>query len=153
MSKSSEDTFRLGVVLGGVVRAGDVVALTGELGSGKTVLTQGIAKGLGVPACYTVTSPTFTLINEYPGKETTLYHMDVYRLAGIADLDEMGYEEYIWGEGVMVVEWAERIRDAIPSESIFIAFAYIDENVRGIEISGCREMIAFLEMTLREGGF
>jgi len=140
-------------MLGGVIRKGDVVALSGELGSGKTVLTQGIAMGLGVPACYAVTSPTFTLINEYPGKQMALYHMDAYRLAGTTDLAEMGYEEYIFGKGVMVIEWAEKIRDAIPVESISISFTYIDENVRGIEISGCRETIVSLERTLREGGF
>ena len=153
ISKSSEATFRIGTILGKGLRPGDIVAMTGELGSGKTVMAKGIAHGLGVPACYPVTSPTFTLINEYPGQQMVLYHMDVYRLAGSADLFDMGYEEYTLAKGVMVIEWAERIREAIPDEAIFIAFEYLDENLRGIDISCCHERISSMEPNLREGGF
>jgi tRNA threonylcarbamoyladenosine biosynthesis protein TsaE len=152
ISRSSEETFRLGKILGAGLRTGDVVALTGELGSGKTVLTQGIAQGLGVPTGYVVTSPTFTLINEYPGKETHLYHLDVFRLTGSSDLAEVGYEEYILGDGVMVIEWAEKILDAIPDDAFFIVLSYIDDNERRIEISGGRDTIASLQRTLKEGG-
>jgi len=97
LSKSPEETFRIGRILADGLKAGDVVALTGELGSGKTCLTQGIANGLGVPESYVVTSPTFTLINEYQGRQVDLYHLDVYRLTGCADLAEMGYDEYLSG--------------------------------------------------------
>ena len=83
ISKSPTETFRIGRILGEGLTGGDCVALTGELGAGKTCLTQGIADGLGVPDGYVVTSPTFTLINEYPGRKTSLYHLDVYRLSGI----------------------------------------------------------------------
>jgi tRNA threonylcarbamoyladenosine biosynthesis protein TsaE len=144
ISRSSDETYRLGKIIGERLRAGDIVALTGELGSGKTVLTQGIASGLGVPAGYAVTSPTFTLINEYPGKKTALYHLDVYRLTG--------YEEYILGGGVMVIEWAEKIAEAIPDEALFVSFSYLDENERRIEISGCRDTIVSLKRTLKEEG-
>jgi tRNA threonylcarbamoyladenosine biosynthesis protein TsaE len=106
-SKSPSETFRIGRILGETLKGGDCVALTGELGAGKTCFTQGIARGLGVPDAYVVTSPTFTLLNEYPGKDTALYHLDVYRLTGSADLAEMGYEEYLQGGGVMVIEWAD----------------------------------------------
>jgi tRNA threonylcarbamoyladenosine biosynthesis protein TsaE len=152
ISKSSEETYRLGKIMGKRLRAGDIVALTGELGSGKTVLTQGIASGLGVPAGYAVTSPTFTLINEYPGIKTALYHLDVYRLTGSADLADLGYEEYILGGGVMVIEWAEKITNVIPDEALFVSFFYLDENERRIEISGCRNTIVSLKRTLKEGG-
>jgi tRNA threonylcarbamoyladenosine biosynthesis protein TsaE len=151
-SKSPEETFRIGRILADDLKAGDVVALTGELGSGKTCLTQGIARGLGVPEGYAVTSPTFTLINEYPGRQMPLYHLDVYRLTGCADLHEMGYDEYLSGGGVMVIEWAEKIREAVPVGALFVVMTYLEENVRKIELSGCRDRIGRWERILKEGG-
>ena len=152
LSKSPEETFRIGRILADGLKAGDVVALTGELGSGKTCLTQGIANGLGVPESYVVTSPTFTLINEYPGRQVDLYHLDVYRLTGCADLAEMGYDEYLSGGGVMVIEWAEKVLEAVPVDALFVVMTYMEENVRKIELSGCRDRIGFWEKTLKEGG-
>jgi tRNA threonylcarbamoyladenosine biosynthesis protein TsaE len=152
LSKSPEETFRIGCVLADGLKAGDVVALTGELGSGKTCLTQGIASGLGVPEGYAVTSPTFTLINEYTGRQMPLYHLDVYRLAGCADLPDMGYDEYLSGRGVMVIEWAEKIREAVPVGALFILMTYLDEYVRKIVISCCPDRIGFWQRTLKEGG-
>jgi tRNA threonylcarbamoyladenosine biosynthesis protein TsaE len=152
LSKSPEETFRIGRILADGLEAGDVVALTGELGSGKTCLTQGIANGLGVPESYAVTSPTFTLINEYPGRQVDLYHLDVYRLTGCADLAEMGYYEYLSGRGVMVIEWAEKVLEAVPVDALFVVMTYLEENVRKIELSGCRDRIGFWEKTLKEGG-
>jgi len=152
-SKSPSETLRIGRILGEGLKRGDCVALTGELGAGKTCLTQGIAKGLGVPDCYTVTSPTFTLINEYPGTEVALYHMDVYRLTGSADLLQMGFEEYLLGNGVMVIEWAEKIKDSLPEETLCIGLSYRDENVRNIEISGCPERIDLWKLGLKKGGY
>jgi tRNA threonylcarbamoyladenosine biosynthesis protein TsaE len=152
ISRSPEETIRLGKILGEGLKAGDVVALTGELGSGKTVLTQGIAQGLGVPQGYVVASPTFTLINEYPGKGTHLYHLDVYRLTGSSDLAEVGYEEYLLGSGVTVIEWAEKILDVIPDNAFFIVFSYLDDQQRSIEISGRGHRIASLQLALKDGG-
>ncbi len=134
ISHSVDDTINLGTFIGKNLREGSIVALMGDLGSGKTCITQGIARGLGVSEKYYITSPTFTLINEYPGR-VPLYHLDVYRLSGSADLRDMGYEEYFFGEGVIVVEWAEKIDDIIPSDSIFIWLKYLDEGKREITIS------------------
>jgi tRNA threonylcarbamoyladenosine biosynthesis protein TsaE len=153
LSKSPKETFRIGQLLAEGLQAGDVVALIGELGSGKTCLTQGIARGLGVPEGYAVTSPTFTLINEYPGRQLPLYHLDVYRLTGYADLPEMGYDEYVSGRGVTVIEWAEKIREAVPVGALFVTMTYLEEYMRKIEISGCPDRIGFWKRTLKEGGF
>jgi tRNA threonylcarbamoyladenosine biosynthesis protein TsaE len=151
-SHSPSETFRIGRILGEVLKDGDCIALTGELGSGKTCVSQGIAKGLGVPDSYAVTSPTFTLLNEYPGRETAMYHLDVYRLTGSADLAEIGYEEYLSRGGVMVIEWAEKIIGEIPEGALFIKFSHLGENTRKIEITGCSERIDFWELNLRKGG-
>lgn len=152
ISKSPAETVRIGRILGEGLKAGDVVALTGELGSGKTCLTQGIACGLGVPENYAVTSPTFTLINEYPGREAALFHVDLYRLQGAADLADTGYEEYLSGGGVMVIEWADKIPDAVPDGAVCVALTYLEENVRKMELSGCRDRIGRWERILKEGG-
>ncbi|MHB8908736.1 MAG: tRNA (adenosine(37)-N6)-threonylcarbamoyltransferase complex ATPase subunit type 1 TsaE [Syntrophales bacterium] len=152
VSHSPSETLRIGRILGDSLTRGDCVALTGELGAGKTCLTQGIAKGLGVPECYVVTSPTFTLVNEYPGRDAILYHVDVYRLTGSADLIEMGYEEYLLGNGVMVIEWAEKIPDDIPEDALCIGISYLNENERRIEISGGPDRLDVRELDLTEGG-
>jgi tRNA threonylcarbamoyladenosine biosynthesis protein TsaE len=153
LSKSPEETFRIGEILAGGLERGAVIALMGELGSGKTCLTQGIAQGLGVPADYAVTSPTFTLINEYPGRKQTLYHMDAYRLAGCSDLSDMGYEEYLFGKGVMVIEWAEKIRQAIPDDALLVNLSYVEEKTRKIVISCLPAEVCFWEKILKKGGF
>jgi tRNA threonylcarbamoyladenosine biosynthesis protein TsaE len=149
-SESQAETFRIGRILGQGLKRGDCVALTGVLGAGKTCLTQGIAKGMGVPDSFVVTSPTFTLINEYPGKDVPLYHLDVYRLNRSADLLEMGFEEYLLGSGVIVIEWAEKILDSIPEEALSIGISYLDESVRKIEMSGCPEIIDFWVTRLKK---
>lgn len=152
ISNSPTETFCIGRSLGEGLTGGDCVALTGELGAGKTCLTQGIAAGLGVPDSYVVASPTFTLVNEYPGRETSLYHLDVYRLRGSADLEEIGYQEYLMSDGVMVIEWAEKVSDAIPDDALNVELSYVDETVRRIEISGCPDRIRSWERTFKQGG-
>ena len=152
ISKSPAETVRIGRILGEGLQAGDVVALTGELGAGKTCLTQGIACGLGVPENYAVTSPTFTLINEYPGREAALIHVDLYRLQGAADLADTGYEEYLSGGGVVVIEWADKIPEAVPDGAVCVALTYLEENVRKMELSGCRDRVGRWERILKEGG-
>jgi tRNA threonylcarbamoyladenosine biosynthesis protein TsaE len=152
ISGDPAETFRLGRILGGTLEEGAIVALIGELGAGKTRLTQGIARGLGVPDAYPVTSPTFTLINEYPGRRK-LVHFDAYRLTGAADLPELGCEEYFYGKGVVVVEWAERIRDVLPDGTLFITMAYLDETRRRVEICGPSAQVLSIAHALRDGGF
>ena len=137
---------------GRFLQKGDIVALIGELGSGKTCITQGIARGLNVPESYYITSPTFTLINEDPG-EMPLYHLDIYRLSGSQDLIDMGYEEYFYGDGIIIIEWAEKIRDILPEDTLFIHLVYVDENTRTINISGNKESSAVLFKELTKGGF
>ena len=108
-----EETEKFGIFLGENLRPGDVVCLNGDLGAGKTTLTKSIAKGLGIDDY--VTSPTFTIVNEYYGK-TDLYHIDTYRLDDMVDVDYLGFDEYFYSDGVTIVEWAEKIRDALPEE-------------------------------------
>lgn len=151
-SHGTGETYAIGQILGCALQGGDVVALIGELGTGKTHLTQGIAKGLGVPEGYLVTSPTFTLINEYPGR-CVLYHLDVYRLSGSADLEDMGYEEYFFGPGVTVIEWAEKVRDILPDGAVIIEIDYIDENTRNLALSGQGGPAERIIKSLKDGGF
>lgn len=140
ISHSPRETHAFGKNLGETLYSGDVVALSGELGTGKTCLAQGIARGLGIPEEYKITSPTFTIINEYPGR-LILYHIDVYRLSGTRDLDEIGYDDCFNDKGVVIVEWAEKIRDALPKGTLFILLTYLDENRRKIMLSDNRERI------------
>lgn len=126
---SPDETILLGEAIGRGAEGGLVLALTGEMGSGKTKLTQGIARGLGVPEDFRVTSPTFTLINEYPGR-FFLYHFDLYRTSGPGDLLDLGYEEYFYGEGVVVVEWAERAKNLLPPERVDVEISILGEDHR-----------------------
>ncbi|HLA28127.1 MAG TPA: tRNA (adenosine(37)-N6)-threonylcarbamoyltransferase complex ATPase subunit type 1 TsaE [Syntrophales bacterium] len=140
ISHGPQETYAFGKNLGETLFSGDVVALSGELGTGKTCLAQGIARGLGVPEEYKITSPTFTIINEYPGR-LILYHLDVYRLSGTRDLEEIGYDECFNDKGVVIVEWAEKIRDALPKGTLFVLLTYLDENRRKIMLSDNPERI------------
>ena len=139
-SDSPQETYDFGKYLGENLQPGDLVALCGELGAGKTCLTQGIARGLGVPDDYQVTSPTFTIINEYPGR-LTLYHLDLYRLSGIQDLDEIGYEDCFNDRGVVVMEWAEKIKEVLPAGAFFICITYVSESRRKIVFSHNRKNV------------
>ena len=142
-SRSPEDTIALGRALGARLRAGDVIALVGELASGKTVFTKGIARGLGVPESCLVTSPTFVLIHEYPGR-VTLYHCDAYRLSGPQDFEALGSDELFFGEGVTVVEWADRVLDTIPDERLTLEFEVTGSQRRRIHLQPCGERYAKL---------
>lgn len=152
ISSSPEETFFLGKSIGECLTKGDVLALIGELGSGKTCFTHGLARGIGVPDNLLITSPTFTLINEYRGR-INLYHFDLYRLHGIEDMEDLGYEEYLFGEGITVIEWADKIEGALPEETLHISFKYLDENIREIVISGEKEKVAQISNALKSGGF
>ena len=113
-SKSPEDTFQIGMRLGQLAKAGEVYTLTGDLGVGKTVFTQGFAKGLGIEE--PVNSPTFTILQIYESGRLPLYHFDVYRIGSVEEMDETGFEEYMTGEGVSLIEWADLIREILPGE-------------------------------------
>lgn len=132
MSDSQETTFGWGRRLGRLLCPGDVVGLTGELGTGKTKFTQGIAEGLEVDPEIYITSPTFTLINEYKGR-IYLYHFDLYRIDNINAWEELGGEEYFFKNGVVVIEWVEKILQIIPFEHIIISIKYINQNKRAID--------------------
>jgi len=120
-SNSPEETFEIGVKLGLKAQSGQVICLIGDLGVGKTVFTKGFAKGLGVEEH--VTSPTFTIVNEYDDGRLPFYHFDVYRIEDPYEMEEIGYEEYFYGEGVTFVEWANLIEDLIPPNSMRITIA------------------------------
>ena len=117
ITKSVEETLEIGEQLGKLLNKGNIVCLSGDLGAGKTAFTKGIAKGMGVFDY--VTSPTYTIINEYEGR-LPLYHFDVYRLNNVEEMYELGYEEYFFGDGVVVLEWADIVRDIIPGERLWI---------------------------------
>lgn len=109
-----QDTFSMAVELGKNVKPGDIYCLEGELGTGKTVFAKGLAEGLGIRE--PITSPTFTIIQEYDSGRIPLYHFDVYRIADIEEMYELGYEGYFFGEGVCLIEWASQIGELLPPE-------------------------------------
>lgn len=116
--KNEKETERFGKELGAHAKASDVIALIGDLGTGKTTLTKYIAAGLGVKE--TITSPTFTIIKEYRSGRLPLFHFDVYRIADPDEMYELGYEEYFFGDGVCVIEWADLIEELIPEDAMTI---------------------------------
>jgi len=148
---SADETFFLGERLAALVEPGDVFAVSGELGAGKTVLARGLARGLGVAG--PVKSPTFTLINEYAGR-LPFYHLDVYRLSGPLEMADLGGEEYFYGSGVTLVEWAERVAEILPPERLEIRMEIVpgEENARKITLlpRGERYRRLVEELSLRE---
>ncbi len=122
VSHSREETTALGEALGRRLQPGDVVVLRGTLGAGKTVLAQGVGRGLGVREA--VISPTFTLLREYYSGRLPLYHVDAYRLAGPAEAHTFGLDEYLYGDGVTVVEWGERVEPLLPPERLEVELVY-----------------------------
>lgn len=132
--KGLKETEEFGERLGNILQGGDVLSLTGDLGAGKTTLTKSIGKGLGVNDY--ITSPTFALINEYKGR-VWVYHFDVYRLEGSEDLFDLGYEDYFYSNGVSIIEWGDKIKDILPSNTIEINIGKgekLDERI--VTISG-----------------
>ncbi|WP_158352336.1 tRNA (adenosine(37)-N6)-threonylcarbamoyltransferase complex ATPase subunit type 1 TsaE [Diplocloster modestus] len=115
----AEDTFALGRKVGEQARAGQVYTLVGDLGVGKTVFTQGVARGLGITE--PISSPTFTIIQEYEEGRLPFFHFDVYRIGDIEEMEEIGYEDYFYGEGICLVEWANLIEELIPADAVHVA--------------------------------
>jgi len=134
-SKSAGDTRALGARIGRRLEKGTVIGLFGALGSGKTCLVQGLAEGLGVNPALPVSSPTFVLINEYEGP-TPLFHFDLYRIGEPREIIELGWEDYLDKDGVIVIEWAERMGGLLPDKHIHIGIEITGENSREIRISG-----------------
>ena len=125
ITHTPEETISLGEKIGSCLKAGDILAMSGDLAAGKTTFTKGIAMALGVNDV--VTSPTFCLISEYEGTRLPLYHMDVYRLEGTEDFINLGAEDLLYGEGICVVEWCEKVRTALPRRTIWITITSIPE--------------------------
>jgi tRNA threonylcarbamoyladenosine biosynthesis protein TsaE len=134
-TKSTFETIRIGKAIGTQLLPGDVIALVGELGAGKTQFIKGLAAGVGVGNSTYVSSPSFTLINEYPG-ETPFYHIDLFRLGGEKEAEELGLEVYFQGSGVTAIEWADKIPSLLPQEILFVSIAYMGKNTRTLEITG-----------------
>ncbi len=134
-SKSASETVRLGRNIGSRLLPGDVVALVGELGAGKTQLIKGLAAGAGITNPTYISSPSFTLINEYPGK-SPFYHIDLFRLSKESEAEELGLEDYIQGKGITAIEWADKIPSFLPKAFLLIRIAYTGRNTRSLEISG-----------------
>ncbi len=130
-TKSAEETIELGRKIGKLLEQGDVIAMQGTLAAGKTTITKGIAEALGVKD--TITSPTFCLISEYEGK-MPLYHMDVYRLDGGEDFVNLGTDDMIYGNGVSIIEWSEKIMDELPKKTIILKLEPQEDGSRIITI-------------------
>lgn len=114
-TNSPEETFEVGRKLGQTAKPGEIYMLNGDLGVGKTVFTQGVAAGLGITEH--ISSPTFTIVQVYESGRLPFYHFDVYRIGDVEEMDEIGYEDYFFGNGLCIVEWAERIKELIPAEA------------------------------------
>lgn len=129
VSSSVEETMVIGRRLAAFLKPGDLVALTGELGAGKTQFAKGIATGLGVDPATPVTSPTYTLLNIYSGRYP-LYHFDLYRLHDGQEVLDLGFDEYFHGDGVCLVEWAERLDDLLPDDCLHITMSHTADDCR-----------------------
>lgn len=134
-TQGPDETIDLGLHLGRMLLAGDLVALEGDLGAGKTCLVKGIARGLEVPEASYVRSPSFVILNIYPGR-CPLYHLDLYRIHSPAELEDLGYREFFYGEGVTVVEWADKIDDLLPDERLCVRLGFHNETGRAITLEG-----------------
>jgi tRNA threonylcarbamoyladenosine biosynthesis protein TsaE len=134
-TKSTSETVRLGKRIGSLLQPREVVALVGELGAGKTQFIKGLAAGVGIGTPTYISSPSFTLINEYPGK-IPFYHVDLFRLEREKDAEELGLEDYFQSGGITAIEWADKIPSLIPKEMLLIHITYTGKNTRSLEIIG-----------------
>jgi tRNA threonylcarbamoyladenosine biosynthesis protein TsaE len=132
---ADRETITLGQKMGSVLCKGDVIALAGELGSGKTCFAKGMAIGLGVSPKSVITSPSFSLLNEYEGRYT-FFHMDAYRLEKLSDFISAGLDEYFYQDGVVALEWADRWPEILPDWRVMVEFVIVDDCLRKITLSG-----------------
>jgi len=133
LSHSPQETFELGRQLGTLLPAGFFVALQGELGGGKTCFTRGLVSAVSPESSQMVASPTFAIMNEYPGK-VPIYHFDFYRLTSPHEIIELGFEDYFTGNGICVAEWSERLEDIMPANHLRVTFEHAGEDLRIITI-------------------
>ena len=131
VTHSAEETIQLGKKIGSLLQPGAIIAMEGNLAAGKTTITKGIAESLGIEE--TITSPTLTLISEYEGK-MPLYHMDVYRLDSCEDFINLGVEDLMYGEGVSIIEWSERVREELPKSTITLRLEVREDGGRDITL-------------------
>ncbi len=137
LTNSADETYKAGEKLGKIASSGQVITLSGDLGVGKTVFAKGFAKGLGIDE--PITSPTFTILQEYNTGRLPLYHFDVYRVSDPCEMYEVGFDDYLYGNGVCLIEWAELIKDILPTNIISINITKDDPKLydhRKIEIIG-----------------
>jgi len=128
----------IGRRLGRLLTSGDLIAFKGDLGAGKTCMIKGLAQGLEVPEdCY-VRSPSFVILNIYPGR-FPLHHLDLYRIHGTTEVEDIGYRDIFYGEGVTAIEWAEKIPELLPDDHLQVVLAFVDEDTRKITITPCGE--------------
>jgi tRNA threonylcarbamoyladenosine biosynthesis protein TsaE len=138
ITNSAEETMLIGEKLAKTLKPGDMIALSGDLGSGKTTFTKGIGKGLGVKDSKRINSPTFVLIKEYNGK-VPLYHLDLYRLDDLKEIENLAIEEYIYGNGITVIEWAEKMKYLLPEKYILVKFKVKGDNKREVLVEDFRD--------------
>ena len=134
ITNCEQETEQLGERVGRALKAGTVIAYTGDLGAGKTAFTRGLARGLEIPE--RVTSPTFNIVNEYEGGRLPLFHFDMYRLGGSDELFDIGWEDYLARGGVCAVEWSENIEAALPSDAVRVTIRRVSENERESIVEG-----------------
>jgi tRNA threonylcarbamoyladenosine biosynthesis protein TsaE len=132
--KNLSETFAFAEKFSAGLKKGDVIALTGELGAGKTYFVQGLARGLKISKKYYVNSPTFAILNVYEGGKMPVYHFDWYRLGDVREVLDLGIEEYIDSKGLTVIEWAEKFKELLPKRTIWIRMEVVDEDKRVISI-------------------
>ncbi len=142
ITHSPEQTREIGSIIGGLAHPGELLLLVGDLGTGKTCLVQGIAWGMGLSTY--ASSPSFVLAREYPGN-INLYHIDLYRLSNLEEITDLGIDDYLYGEGVCVVEWAEKAMTLFPQEHLLIELEHMAENERKLRFQAkgqrCTELI------------
>lgn len=144
---NAKETKDLGILLGKGLKGKEVIAMTGDLGAGKTTMTKSIAKGLEIKDH--ITSPTFTIVNEYEGR-VKLYHFDVYRIGDIEEMYDLGFEEYIYSDAVSIIEWANLIEEILPEDKININITSLDEEKRIVTLSGEGEKFESLVRELKK---
>ncbi len=134
ISNSMEQTIEAGRNLAAILKAGDILVLTGPLGAGKTCLIKGIALGLGIKED-DVKSPSFTLVNEYYGRSIPFYHLDLYRMKEVTELYNIGWDDYLMRNGIVAIEWGEKAKDFLPKERIEIRIEIVSEDMRRLYIN------------------